>query len=85
MDKYILYNEICDRAEKLGYVSDGRISFLMDLESADLKFNLRLEELLNADNFNFAHDIKGIVNCIVRDQFPATDFGYFVPRFARAN
>jgi hypothetical protein len=59
-----------------------RMTFLMDLESADNVFNLRLEDLLNADDLNFAHDIVGIVNNINRNEFPAKDFGLFVPRFA---
>lgn len=47
------------------------------------KFNMRLDEWLNADDFNFAHDFYGIVNNINREKgFPATDFGFFVPRFA---
>ena len=80
-DRYELYAKICDRAEGRGYYGD-RLSLMMDIESADKKFNLRLEELLNADDFNFFHDIKGIMENIVRDTFPATDFGLFVPRFA---
>lgn len=74
--------KICERAEQLGYAAD-RQSLLMDLQSADKKFNLRLEEFLAADDFNFAHDIIGIVNNIVRDKYPADDFGFFVPRFAK--
>ncbi|WP_335673979.1 hypothetical protein [[Clostridium] innocuum] len=35
-----------------------------------------------ADDFNFVHDVCGIRNHIVRDDFPSHDFGYFVPRFA---
>lgn len=54
----------------------------MDIESADEKFNLRLEEWLAADDFNFIHDLYGIMDHIVRDKFPADDFGFFVPRFA---
>ncbi len=85
MDKrYEMYVKICERAEKQGY--DGeRMSLLMDIESADEKFNLRLEEMLEADDVNFAHDINGIIENIVRDTFPATDFGLFVPRFAGLN
>lgn len=52
----------------------------MDLENADNKFNLRLNELLGADDFNFAHDIVGIVNNIDRNN--PTEFNYFVPRYA---
>lgn len=54
----------------------------MDIESAYLCFNMDLEAWLNTDSFNFAHDIIGIRNNIVRDEFPSTDFGEFVPRYA---
>lgn len=61
----------------------NRYRKVMDIESADKKFNMRLDEWLNADDFNFAHDFYGIVNNINREKgFPATDFGFFVPRFA---
>lgn len=80
-NRFEQYVKIYERAEKNGYNGE-RMSFMMDIESADKKFALRLEELLNADNFNFCHDINGIVNNIVRNAFPATDFGLFVPRFA---
>ena len=80
-DKTEMYVKICERAESLGYNGE-RISLMMDIESADKKFNLRLDEMLNADNFNFIHDVTGIINNIARDEYPATDFGLFVPRFA---
>jgi hypothetical protein len=51
-------------------------------ESADKKFNMRLDDWLQADDFNFAHDYCGIQNNIKRGEFPATDFGFFLPRFA---
>lgn len=56
------------------------ISMAMDIELADDIFNLRLDELLNADNFNFAHDICGIQNHIDRRNKVFTDC--FVPRYA---
>lgn len=81
-ERFKKYVEICERAEKEG-ISDGdRMGELMDVESADKVFDLRLDEWLNADVFNFAHDFCGIKNTIVRESFPATDFGLFVPRFA---
>lgn len=80
-EKMALYIKICERAEKQGYKGE-RMSLMMDIESADNVFNLRLEDWLNADDMNFCHDINGIIECIVRDTFPATDFGLFVPRFA---
>lgn len=81
-ERYEKYNAIVDRAYRDGLYGGERISLMMDIESADRKFNLRLDDWLNADKFNFAHDLFGIMNNIVRDQFPAVDFGLFVPRFA---
>ena len=78
-EKYI---EIAERAENEGIYKGERISLLMDIESADRKFNLRLDDWLKADKFNFAYDIFGIINNINRAEFPATNFGLFVPRFA---
>lgn len=76
------YASICARAKAMGIMRGDAIGALMDIESADKRFNLRLDEFLEADKFNFAHDFIGIQNNIVRKHFPATDFGYFVPRFA---
>ena len=77
------YVQIAERAEKSGIYNGDRQSLIMDLESADKKFMLRLDELLNADDFNFAHDIIGIVNHIDRSTYPAQNFNCFVPRFAQ--
>ena len=72
-ERYLKYVKICERAERMK---------LMDIESADKKFNMRLDDWLQADDFNFAHDYCGIQNNIKRGEFPATDFGFFLPRFA---
>lgn len=81
-EKTMKYVKICERAEKMGIRQGDRMGAMMDIESADKKFNLRLDEWLNADDFNFAHDFCGIQSNIQRECFPATDFGLFVPRFA---
>lgn len=81
-ERYMKYVQICERAEKEGISKGDRMGSLMDIESADLKFNMSLDEWLNADKFNFAHDFCGIQNTINRRDFPAIDFGLFVPRFA---
>ena len=79
--------EVCDRAEKilakewLNQTYGSRMSRMMDLESADQKFNLRLDDLLNADDENFLHDVIGIWKNSNRETYPCT-FGLFVPRFA---
>lgn len=83
MERKMKYIEIAERAEKEGLFNGERIDLIMDIESADKKFDLRLDDWLNADEFNFAHDLYGIMDNIVRDTFPATEFGLFVPRFAK--
>lgn len=79
-ERFLMYVKVAERAEKMGIYHGERFSLLMDIENADKVFNLRLEELLNADDFNFAHDIVGIVNNI--DRRNPVDFNLFVPRFA---
>lgn len=81
-ERYKKYVKIAERAEKEGLYKGDRLNLLMDIESADLRFNLRLDDWLKADEFNFANDLYGIINNIVRNDFPAINFGYFVPRFA---
>ena len=78
------YVDIMLRATVLGLMQESEATErMMDIESADRKFNLRLEDWMEADNFNFANDFVGIRNNINRENgFPATDFGLFVPRFA---
>ncbi|MBO5825763.1 MAG: hypothetical protein J6R03_03985 [Treponema sp.] len=80
-EKFMMYVKIAQRAEGMGIYNGERFTLLMDLENADNVFNLRLEELLNADDGNFAHDVVGIVNHI--DRRNPTDFNLFVPRFAK--
>ena len=81
-EKFMMYVKIAERAEELGIYHGERMTLLMDIESADNAFNMRLEDWLEADNFNFAHDVVGIVNNIDRSKFPAAEFNYFLPRFA---
>lgn len=81
-DKYIA---IVERAEKMNLIQEkNKLSVLMDIESADKKFNLDLERWLASDDVDFIHELFGITNNINRESgFPATDFGFFTPRFAR--
>lgn len=79
-EKFMMYVKIAQRAEGMDLYKGERITFLMDIENADNVFNLRLEDLLNADDGNFVHDIVGIVNNI--DRSNPTDFNFFVPRYA---
>lgn len=81
-ERFMMYVKIAERAEELNIYHGQRHTLLMDIESADKAFNMRLEDWLNADNFNFAHDVVGIVNNIDRSKYPATEFSRFLPRFA---
>jgi hypothetical protein len=53
---------------------------LMDLTAAHLACPLRLQDLLDADDFNFVHDIAGIAHHLNRQTFRFEDC--FAPRFA---
>ena len=80
---------ICNRAEEK-YGNEcvdrfgSRMSRMMDLQSADEEFHLRLDELLNADEVNFTHDVFGIWRESDRTTYPCT-FGFFVPRYAETD
>ena len=77
------YADIMVRATVMGLMNTSEdVDRMMDIESADLKFNMRLDDWIKADDFNFAHDFLGIRDNIVRNEFPSKDFGFFVPRFA---
>jgi len=80
-EKFESIVKIAERAEQMNITSSDRLSLIMDIEAATDEFNLRLEELLNADNFNFAHDVCGIQKNINRETKKIENF--FVPRFAR--
>ena len=82
-ERFMTYVKIAQRAEAMDLYTGERFTFLMDIENADKAFNLDLDALLNADDFNFAHDVIGIVNNI--DRRNPTDFNLFVPRFAGKN
>lgn len=76
-----IISKIVERADNLNLLYDDRTSLMMDLDVANKKFDLRLNELLEADEFNFSHDICGIQNNINRTT--KTFMNCFVPRFAR--
>ncbi len=53
---------------------------MMDVEACHCNgMPLKLQELLDADNFNFSHDVFGIANHINRETGKIERF--FVPRF----
>lgn len=80
-EDYELCDKIVKRAMKMGLYEDNQMTAHMDITNAAKHWNMRLEDWLNADDFNFAHDIAGIYENIIRE-YPVKFTNYFVPRFA---
>ncbi|MBZ9622882.1 hypothetical protein G9F71_008450 [Clostridium sp. FP2] len=78
-ENFELIIKIAKRAEENGLLMFDRMSLIMDLECAKEEFNLRLDDFLNADNFNFSHDIYGIQSNLNRQTKKMENF--FLPRF----
>lgn len=72
--------KIVERADKMNLLAFDRLSLTMDLDCVNELFNLRLQQLLDTDNFNFSHDIVGIQNNLNRQTRQMENC--FVPRFA---
>lgn len=72
---------IVQRAKGEGLLMFSPISLYMDLEAVHRAIGLRLDDLLAADNFDFAHDILGIQRHMNRGTTELTEC--FLPRFAR--
>ncbi len=79
-EQVALTMEIVNRAEKLGLMQSDKLTALIDFEKATEHFNLRLADMLNADDINFAHDFVQIQNDV--DRATGKFSGRFLPRFA---
>ena len=83
-----LIEKIADRAWRIDRTYNGRDArtkqhHRMNVTACHVNGNpLRLEDLLAADDFNFAHDVFGIDRHICRDTGKRTNC--FRPRFSRA-
>jgi hypothetical protein len=74
-----LITQIVNRAATL-YPKLDKLSAAMDIEATHVSGNpLRLADLLAADNFNFSHDVAGIINNIDRNTGKLANC--FEPRF----
>ena len=81
-ERFDLIVKIAERAENMNLLMFDRLSLIMDLRAADKQFNLRLEDFLKADDFNFAHDIVGIQQNMDREESVVRRM---LPRFASVN
>lgn len=76
------FEAIIDRAVRLKiYARRERLDCSMDISAAYVHCPLRLDDLLAADNFNFAHDVAGIKRHINRKTGKLESC--FLPRFAK--
>lgn len=82
---YEIYAKICKRARDMGIAQGDGLTQLMDMACADRVFCMDWNGLLEADDFNFAHDFCGIQNNIDREaeDFDYSMFNYFEPRYSR--
>lgn len=80
-----IIEKIVDRAWAIDWLRksyDKRMDMHMDISAVHANGNpLRLSVLLEADDFNFAHDMSGICNCLDRDTGKLTRG--FSPRYSR--
>jgi hypothetical protein len=84
LDEGSAVNKIIDRAKKLGKQYGIKIDHLglrMDLSATHAQCPLRLTELADADEFNFVHDVFGIMRHMNRSTGVLDKT--FCPRFAR--
>jgi len=72
--------EIINRAKTLFPIKD-RQGAEMDIMAAHITCPLKLEKLLAANNFNFIHDVGGIMRKINRKTGKLENC--FIPRFAQ--
>ena len=79
-EEYEVIFDIVKRAKSIGVKRDP-LSLEMDIEAAHENCPLKLDELLKADDFNFMHDVIGIVNHLNRQTGELENF--FLPRYAK--
>lgn len=80
-DKVIIH-KIAMRATK--HIQDVKMFHIdMDVSACHICNPLKLQELLDADDFNFVHDVGGIVQNINRETGKLDNC--FLPRFTKPN
>ena len=79
-DEMLTISEIAKRADEKGLLMFDRTSLIMDIQAAHEQFKLKLDKLLEADDYNFSHDIVGIQQNINRKTKEIENC--FLPRYA---
>lgn len=78
--EFLTIVKIVMRAERMGIGIGTRTTRIIDMEFANKQFNLRLDEFLHADDFDFTHDFCGIQRNMNREKCRVENF--FLPRFS---
>ncbi len=76
---YIIIDMIVDRARSLG-IQRSKLNLMMDISATQENCPMKLQEWFNADDFDFLHDVVGIVNNLNRKTFKLENC--FLPRYA---
>ena len=79
-DEMLTIAEIAKKKKKKGLLMFDRMSLIMDIQAAHEQFKLKLDKLLEADDYNFSHDIVGIQQNINRKTKEIENC--FLPRYA---
>lgn len=79
-EDYETIHKIVERARALG-VNREVFALNMDISAAHENCPLRLDDLLKADDFNFLHDVYGIIRHLNRKTGELENL--FLPRFAK--
>lgn len=79
-DEFLTIIKIVARAEKMEIDIGSHVTKILDMENARKQFHLRLDDMLAADDLDFAHDFTGIQASINR--ITGRIENCFVPRFA---
>jgi hypothetical protein len=82
-EERVVVGKIIERAQAMwrgfGLRPPSKLNLTMDICAVHARMPLRLAEWLEADDFNFSHDIGGIVKHMNRQTGELE--GFFVPRF----
>ena len=79
-ERYLLINQILNRAEKEKLFQNDRFTLFLDLDCLSTKHLIDLERLLKFDKQNFVHDLIGIQININRESKMLDNL--FLPRCA---
>ena len=82
-EERLLIVDVAKRAEEMDLLLFDRMSLIMDIENVHAEIGLKLTELLNADDLNFAHDIVGIQQNFDRQSKKLQNL--FLPRYAKGD